>query len=884
MSLEQLQDEAFTASPASKLLTSKKRICEEEINLAEAVSMNAMERSLVLMEITQNGLSQIESTIAAKKLKKKTGIFPIKLGGDDQDQEIVAYLVLRYTISCSTNDTQPNLSTSMVSNDITDDTEVSMTEPEVSDDEEDEEPFKSPRILGTTPRSEYKDNVNTPFGSPSQQEIFQKPVVNEVENNSLQKTQNQSSNNLESITQTNGSTEKKIETEQPSIIVESNTNNTIVENVQESTVSSEKIENPLAKTEDEGSNFFLLDEEEEQEEPKQLEQSPVMIMEMPTMTTTEEQKIDPSQPPSQEPQQEPEEIEVVEQVPESTSLPIEENVTETVTPQQEEPEKPQITPSQVEVESPKKDSMIVVQKEPEESQSFLDLSDEEEEETKPEQINEPISVNTTQSISSTVEEEPLKEEPGLDEKPLTIETSEKQSEEESDFDIILSPYEESNSTNDANLATNVVHKPEEQKPVEETQPIADIKTSDIVNKDSTEKLLTPEDHHDHSYSSDEDMFTPVYSSNNIYESKIPDVEEPTIPKPNNLHTKIIESVLNENKANEETESLTSSEYNEIQRDYSEALIVLDLQKQKIIELENYSNSFHPLVVSLIWGLICSLLYSVSQVEVSAIRPILVATFYTIVVYFGVQLTRAMKFYSYGTHLTNYLKEIRFLKKLESMPKKDIGTLGNYLKKYITSEDFRFLDDIFRSASWGALFALVALILKALFSSGDEQPNLGDDSAIYRFFVSGILYKCLYRSVTEELFERLFCLLLSVFIFNEFNLTIKIKYIIDKYTNPKHSDQFRNLADFEKQQPKPIKSGKAVLSLPHYSSVILATIISTIFSIGQPARHTYTTDSFIFDKLLGSFVYSYMFVVQEKVELCMVAHFTKNLIDVIFSYY
>nr|CAG4709470.1 unnamed protein product [Naegleria fowleri] len=214
---------------------------------------------------------------------------------------------------------------------------------------------------------------------------------------------------------------------------------------------------------------------------------------------------------------------------------------------------------------------------------------------------------------------------------------------------------------------------------------------------------------------------------------------------------------------------------------------------------------------------------------------------------------------------------------------------NYLQKLFSLEDARFLDDAFRSASWGLVLGFFTVVLKFMFlDRNDATIEVSTD--FMTFFKSGILYKCVYRAVSDELFERLFCFLFSLFLFKEFNLKQRMLYVVDRVTNPNHKELYKSMNDFlEKNKIAETSKSTATAShrmgLPDYQSIILSAIISALFSINDsPSQQVFTSDSFFFDKLVGSFAFSYMFFVQERIELCMVAHFCRNFVDVLFGNY
>ncbi|KAG2391960.1 hypothetical protein C9374_013445 [Naegleria lovaniensis] len=878
ISLDQLQDDAFASSPPSKLFASKKRICEEELNLAECIQYNGVERNLILMEISQSALSNVDSSIiTANKSKKKTGLFSLKLGDNSQDQEIVAYLVLRYTIVCSSSDvpqqnpTATSISTPFISNDITDDTEVSMTEQEASDSDDEEvfdesNGFKSPRSFSSSfSKSTSENNGNKTITEKDQNNISfsEKPLTSEKPRTNLSLLTKESlldsntSLELNLPTASNDATAQQTTNQQPtSPAIEQNADN--VQNQdssldhKEQEVKTERNEeltslsqpnidkSPLTQElntsngdTEEGSNFFLLDEEED------TANAVVATSTKPTISSATEH-VDPIQ---NEPREDHEVgVNMVSEI---------EPMTETVETSkiQNEADSSKLTTATMNGDSNQNNK--------EEDDFDIILSS---------------SHPTILSGNSSIEEKDEKIPDMLLENLPSIET-------ESQTSVnIVAPLNEASHQSSSETSTNLLAENNLNMSSQSKPALVNDNSSSFSSLEDVEKL-SPQNvtyfGHDEAHvdNDDEEMFSPLHTSTVEYSQ----AHSFTEPKPNeSLTSKIVKSCIKEEKQVEELE--------ELRKKNSELVEQISTQNQKILDLEHYSNSFHPMVISLIWGLICSLLYSISQKEASTINPILVCAFYTIIVYFGVQLTRSLKYYNYGTHIVNYLKEAKFFNRSEPITKKQ--ALGNYLQKLFSLEDVRFLDDVFRSASWGLLLGLLTVILKFLFLERSDTTN--GETSIMTFFKSGVLYKCVYRAVADELFERLFCFLFTIFLFKEFNLKQRMFYLIDRVTNPNHKELYKSMNDFlEKNKisdtPKPNTSHR--MGLPDYQSVILSAIISTMFSINDsPSQHVFTSDSFFFDKLVGSFAFSYMFFVQERIELCMIAHFCRNFIDVLFGNY
>lgn len=885
ISLDQLQDDAFASSPPSKLFASKKRICEEEISLAECIQYNGVERNLILMEIPQSALSNVDSSIiTTNKTKKKTGLFTLKLGDNSQDQEIVAYLVLRYTVVCSSSDvpqqnaTTTSTSTPFIANDVTDDTEVSMTEQEASDSEDEEvfeesNPFKSPRSFS----SSFSKTMIENNGSKTQPIVIsendqnylsfsEKPLTPEkpktnislltketlFDEKSLLDSENMANSDITVVQQT---TEQQKAAEQNADIeqihdslqhlekeAKTQQDETVTKLSQTHDTETNKNSDPQDTTSnddaEEGSNFFLLDEEEEKDHAN-------------TAVPTNYEST----------------FSYASETADSLQNEIREN-------------------HEIRVDT-------ISEIEPPRETIETDNIQNDDADCK---INTLFSVNGGENQNVTEEDDfdiilspshPIShEESGLTEENTekvqeTIIKNISSIETENQPNVINPNVAPLNDQPHQSISTDLLIENNLNTPPQIMPGLLNDNPSSFSSLEESEKTSSQngtQSGHDetHADNDDDEMFSPLQTSTVAHPQAYSFVES----KPNeNLTSKIVNSYIKEEKQVEELE--------ELRKKNSELVEQISVQTQKILDLEKYSNSFHPMVISIIWGLICSLLYSISQKEASTINPILVCAFNTIIVYFGVQLTRSLKYYNYGTHLVNYLKEAKFFNRRESMTKK--REFENYLQKLFSLEDARFLDDAFRSASWGLVLGFFTVVLKFMFlDRNDATIEVSTD--FMTFFKSGILYKCVYRAVSDELFERLFCFLFSLFLFKEFNLKQRMLYVVDRVTNPNHKELYKSMNDFlEKNKIAETSKSTATAShrmgLPDYQSIILSAIISALFSINDsPSQQVFTSDSFFFDKLVGSFAFSYMFFVQERIELCMVAHFCRNFVDVLFGNY
>jgi len=872
ISLDQLPDDAFSSSPSAKMLNSRKRICEEQINLAESIQQNNMERNLVLMEVTQSALSLVDSSLSSNKKAKKKSIFPLKIGTDESD-EVVGYLVLRYTISCSSGVStgESFQSSSSLANDMTDDTEVSLTEMEAgSDDEEDEEGdvFKSPRanpIVKDHVEENKVENtsdttVNDTLPVITSTDINQPPIENEdtkrdiVQDHSTPSEEQNPIVTQEKPQQSTDTTQAEpvvpeLPRQEPQEIPEMSPNNT----------EDEK----STGEHDNSSNFFLLDDEDLEQE-KSNEKQP-------------EKSIEEAIP----------QTEPVEIVKDNDVVVIDSNISkdESIVPDEnmkdhveeihdELPVKDHVDEQESMTETLEESPQQIILSEGSEQAEMKLTEQSYTNEENANQLESPSIVSPALTIES------VDEKTAVDQKPITF------LDLDDDVDIILS---EEKDTQHAGTTSPKFEESTAVTPEDFSSPIE----SDHVHfesQDLDQSTVEPVTHEsqnlieDAEEEDDDAMFSSFYVQP-LQEDKavIQEVkEQPIVNKREKLHHYIVEKAINGGTNNSSI----------VDQDNKHLLSIIESQSQKILELENYSNSFHPLIIAVMWGLICSLIYSISQLQVSALNPLLVSIFYTIIVYFGVQLGKGLRYFNYGTHLVNYLKETKFLKKssdFKVVNKEEYSTFEVLTRKYLSSDDVRFLDDLLRSASWGVILGVALVILKTMFTDSGEVST--PDAGFYHFFVNGILHKCLYRAVADELFERLFCFLLSIYLFKQYNLKLKIKYLIDRFTNPNHKEQYATLEDFERQNlpsndtsTKQNTSGNGVMSLPDYGAILTSIILSTLFSVNDYNTPTFTSDSFIFDKILGSFAFCYMFYVQEKIELCIIAHFTKNMVDVLFGYY